>query len=105
DALVHVGWHVSSSGSVHTPTAMPVDQDQALLDLLRIHADFFAEMRLLGDAGTHFSGYEIYLAMKEIAEHPQDYPEAAAVLPGILSDLAGKILSDGGTGIEVSSEG
>lgn len=43
------------------------------------------------DGLTQFSDYQIYLAMREIIEHPESYPDAAAILPDILSSIADAI--------------
>ncbi len=43
------------------------------------------------DGLTQFSDYQIYLAMREIIEHPELYPDAAAILPDILSGIADAI--------------
>ncbi|QQB38087.1 hypothetical protein I6I07_10370 [Achromobacter deleyi] len=43
------------------------------------------------DGLTQFSDYQVYLAMREIIEHPELYPNAAAILPDILSGIADAI--------------
>lgn len=43
------------------------------------------------DGLTQFSDYQIYLAMREIIEHPELYPDAAAILPDILTSIADAI--------------
>lgn len=43
------------------------------------------------DGLTQFSDYQIYLAMREIIEHPGLYPDATAILPDILTSIADAI--------------
>lgn len=52
------------------------------------------------DGLTQFSDYQIYLAMREIIEHPERYPDAAAILPDILSGIADAIPPEDLAGVD-----
>ena len=52
------------------------------------------------DGLTQFSDYQIYLAMREIIEHPEAYPDAAAILPDILSSIADAIPPEDLAGVD-----
>ena len=43
--------------------------------------------------------------MKEIGAHPDDYPDAAVILPAILADVADRIVSGNDPGIEANGTG
>lgn len=58
----------------------------------------------LEDGVVQFSDYQIYLAMREIVEHPDRYPDAVALLPGILASIAGTIDSEDVAGIDLAGE-
>lgn len=52
------------------------------------------------DGLTQFSDYQVYLAMREIIEHPELYPDAAAILPDILSGIADAIPPEDLAGVD-----
>lgn len=52
------------------------------------------------DGLTQFSDYQVYLAMREIIEHPELYPNAAAILPDILSGIADAIPPEDLAGVD-----
>lgn len=84
--------HTSSGDDVssdhHTPPAGS-GFDMSFLPVVYAHMQPSAPSA--DDGLTQFSDYQIYLAMREIIEHPEAYPEATAILPDILSSIADAI--------------
>ncbi len=86
DVLVNEGTHIP----LHTggmPTESLPDQQPSHATLSNVDSGPTAADVAAANDGARFSDYQIYLAMREIATHPADYPEAVAILPEILAEI------------------
>ena len=107
DALAGAEKHISAAGEPPTATTPSPDEGDHQAPPANVEAGSPAqgEVQPFNDGVTIFSDYQLYLAMKEIGAHPDDYPDAAAILPAILADVADRIVSGDDPGIEANGTG
>lgn len=104
NALAGAEAHVSAAGDTYTATTLPSDD----ADRRASPASFEGGSSKQNDASTFnddvaiFSDYQLYTAMREIGAHPDDYSDAAIILPAILVEVAERIASDNAPGIEAN---
>lgn len=107
DALAGAEKHISAAGD--TPTATTPSPDEADHHApsasVEVGSPAQGAVEPFNDDVTLFSDYQLYLAMKEISAHPDDYPGAAVILPAILADVADRIVSGNDPGIEANGNG
>ncbi len=107
DALAGAEAHLSAPGDIHTATTPPSDDADRRVP----PASFEGNPPTQNDASAFnddvafFSDYQLYTAMREIGAHPDDYPDAAIILPEILAEVAKGIASANAPGIEESGNG
>lgn len=107
DALAGAEKHISAAGETPTATTPSPDEGDHQAPPANVEAGSPAqgEVQPFNDGVTIFSDYQLYLAMKEIGAHPDDYPDAAVILPAILADVADRIVSGNDPGIEANGTG
>ncbi|KAJ8133862.1 hypothetical protein OY671_012924, partial [Metschnikowia pulcherrima] len=77
DALAGAEKHISAAGETPTATTPAPDEGDHQAPPANVEAGSPAqgEVQPFNDGVTIFSDYQLYLAMKEIGAHPDDYPD------------------------------